>query len=340
MHNFRSAIKTTIIFILCVSAVSALLSELYFQGENWIYQDAKERTALSGKIDYLISGASHGMRAFKPEIIDKELGVNSYNLSGALMTMQGRYELLKVELERNPVKTVVIELTYNSMTRNRVQEGPEGDIYILGRLGSNLSKRISLLMNAFQLNEYGKLYYDTIDRSIRSLEKVIRGTYRTTLEEYHKGYFPTPKPDVELDDNYSKTHNTEKLETKVYEYNEKYLESIVLLCQQKGAQIILVTTPLSLSLTCACSNLDVFYDWYTQFAKEHNIEYYDFNLLKSKQKLLADSEHFFDRTHLNDSGASVFSLEFCRIMKKVNEGENVAGLYYGSYNELDESSEY
>ena len=78
------------------------------------------------------SGASYAMRGFRPDILDQELGVNSYNLSCSRQTMQGRHELLNLELNRNPAKTVVLELSYDSMTRNRDEEGPEGDMYMLG----------------------------------------------------------------------------------------------------------------------------------------------------------------------------------------------------------------
>lgn len=339
MHNFKKALKTTLIFILCIASISAGLSELYFQGENSFYQDAKEREQLSGTLNYIISGASHGLRAFKPAIIDQELGVNSYNLSGARMTMKGRYELLSIELDRNPVDTVVIELSYDSMTRNRKEEGPEGDLYVLGRFNS-LTQRISFIAKAFYPSEYGQVYYDTINRGVSCFKTLISGNYTSTLKEFYKGYFPTPKPDTKLDTNYSEIHNTRVYETDIDEESVSYLDKIVALCKQHNTRIILVTTPLSELVTCKCSNLDVFYDWYTEYASENGLEFYDFNLLKEKQNMLPDAVAYYDASHLNDSGAEIFGKEFCRIMQMVDDGEDISGLFYGSYEELDANSNY
>lgn len=339
MLNFKKALKTTIIFVLCIFVISVGLSEIYFQGENSFYQDAKERDALSGSVNYIISGASHGLRAFKPSIIDQELDVNCYNLSGAGMTMKGRYELLSIELERNPIETVVIELSYNSMTRNRKDEGPEGDLYVLGRFNS-FSKRVGFFAKAFYPSEYGQVYYDTINRGVTSLKNLVTGNYTTELSEFYKGYFPTPKPDTKLDDNYSEIHNTREYETEIDDESVQYLDKIIALCKQHGTRIILVTTPLSELVTCKCSNLDVFYNWYKEYAYENELEFYDFNLLKEKQDMLPDELAYYDAGHLNDTGADIFGMEYCRIMRMVDAGEDISDLFYGSYDELDASCNY
>ena len=119
MKNFKKACKTTVLFLLILVILSASVMGLFFQSESYFYQDYRERDELAGTLDTLILGSSHGLRAFVPEIMDKKLGVNSYNLAGSLMTMQGKYEMLRTEADRNPVKTVILEMAASSLTRNR-----------------------------------------------------------------------------------------------------------------------------------------------------------------------------------------------------------------------------
>ena len=120
----------------------------------------------------------------------------------------------------------------------------------------------------------------------------------------------------------------------------QYLDKIIALCKQHGTRIILVTTPLSELVTCKCSNLDVFYNWYKEYAYENELEFYDFNLLKEKQDMLPDELAYYDAGHLNDTGADIFGMEYCRIMRMVDAGEDISELFYGSYDELDASCNY
>lgn len=187
MNNFKSAIRTCIIFLIVLTILSAAIMSAFFIGENYYYQDSRERAELSGTLDFFVCGASHAMRGFRPDILDQELGVNSYNLSCSRQTMQGRYELLNLELNRNPAKTVVLELSYDSMTRNRDEEGPEGDMYMLGKLGGFMP-RIKYFFSAIRPKEYGRMYYNYIDNGVNCIKKIIHGTWTNQNTKLEKGY--------------------------------------------------------------------------------------------------------------------------------------------------------
>ena len=296
MNNFKSAIRTCIIFLIVLTILSAAIMSAFFIGENYYYQDSRERAELSGTLDFFVCGASHAMRGFRPDILDQELGVNSYNLSCSRQTMQGRYELLNLELNRNPAKTVVLELSYDSMTRNRDEEGPEGDMYMLGKLGGFMP-RIKYFFSAIRPKEYGRMYYNYIDNGVNCIKKIIHGTWTNKNTKLEKGYAAYKRDDDELN--------------------------------------ILVTTPLSKVTVCRYDNLDTFKEWYENVANENGLQYYDFNLIRDKEEKLPDSSAFSDKFHLGNKGAGTFTKMFTDVLNKEAAGEDTSALFYGSYSELE-----
>lgn len=334
MNNFKSAIRTCIIFLIVLTILSAAIMSAFFAGENYYYQDSRERAELSGTLDFFVCGASHAMRGFRPDILDQELDVNSYNLSCSRQTMQGRYELLNLELNRNPAKTVVLELSYDSMTRNRDEEGPEGDMYMLGKLGGFMP-RIKYFFSAIRPKEYGRMYYNYIDNGVNCIKKIIHGTWTNKNTKLEKGYAAYKRDDDELNQNLKKIYHTRSFEETVYEPNVEYLNKIIALCKEKNVQLILVTTPLSKVTVCRYDNLDTFREWYENIANENGLQYYDFNLIMDKEEKLPDSSAFSDKFHLGNKGAGTFTKMFTDVLNKETAGEDTSALFYDSYSELE-----
>ena len=334
MNNFKSAIRTCIIFLIVLTILSAAIMSAFFAGENYYYQDSRERAELSGTLDFFVCGASHAMRGFRPDILDQELDVNSYNLSCSRQTMQGRYELLNLELNRNPAKTVVLELSYDSMTRNRDEEGPEGDMYMLGKLGGFIP-RIKYFFSAIRPKEYGRMYYNYIDNGVNCIKKIIHGTWTDKNTKLEKGYAAYKRDDDELNQDLKKIYHTRSFEETVYEPNVEYLNKIIALCKEKNVQLILVTTPLSKVTVCRYDNLDTFREWYENIANENGLQYYDFNLIMDKEEKLPDSSAFSDKFHLGNKGAGTFTKMFTDVLNKEAAGEDTSALFYDSYSELE-----
>ena len=339
MKNFKKTIKTTILFLICLIIFSSAVMELFLGSESYFYQDYRERDELAGSLDYIVIGSSHGLRAFRPDILDTELDVNSYNLSGSLMTMFGKYEMLKAEIERNPVKTVVLEMASSSIPRNRKKEGPEGEIYILGRF-SSVFPRLSYFFRSIRPSEYGKTYYALLNRGVKCFYKLRNGSLTKYNTKAFKGFAPFKKDFADITINYKKKFNSQSLDTRIYQPNIDYLDKIVDLCKSNDIRLIVVTTPVSLTTVCRYDNFDWSYNWYKTYCEEHDLEFYDFNLLKARTEMFSDKGSFHDRYHLGNTGAEVFTTFFCDFMKKVDAGEDMSGLFYNSYKEFDENQSY
>lgn len=339
MKNFKKTIKTIVLFLIVLTIFSSAIMELFLGTESYFYQDAKERDGIAGTIDYVVIGSSHGLRAFRPEILDEELDVNSYNLSGSLMTMLGKYEMLTKEIDRNPVKTVVLEMASSTIPRNRKNEGPEGEIYILGRF-SKVLPRISYFFKSIRPSEYGKTYYAVLNRGVKCFYKLRNGKLTQYNTKAYKGYAEFKKDFTDISINYKKKFNSQSLDCQIYQPNIDYLDKIVDYCKSRDIRLIIVTTPVSLTTVCRYDNFDWSYEWYKKYCSEHDLEFYDFNLLKERTELFSDKGSFHDRYHLGNTGAKVFTNYFCDFMKKVDKGEDVSDLFYDSYAEFDANQFY
>jgi hypothetical protein len=253
--------------------------------------------------------------------------------------MRGRYELLELELNRNPVDTLILELSYDSLTRNRDTEGPEGDIYLLAKLDGFIP-RMKYFFSEVRLSEYSRMYYEYIDNGVKCLKKLLTGNFKTSNEKLYKGYAAYKRENIKLSSSLKKIYNTNVFDETIYEPNIEYLDKIIALCKEKGIRLMMVTTPLSKVTVCRYSNLDVFREKYVEIAKENNLEYYDFNLLVDKDELFPDETAFSDRFHLSNDGAEIFTRYFTDFIQKVDAGENVDDLFYSSYAEVDQNEDY
>lgn len=329
MHNFKKIILHTALLIFFVTIILICSTLPYFWGESYYYQDYKVRTSLSGKLDTLVIGSSHALRSIKPTVLNEKLNTKAYNLSSPLMSMYGRYVMLEKEINRNPVKTVYLEISYNALTLDRKTLGLEGDLYVLGRF-DNVFERINFFTNAFTPEEYRKVLSDIIVRSKNSF------SIHNTIEQYKTfGYLSMPSNNQLLSDEVKeKVKNTKVLDTKIKEESLNYFDKIIKLCKENDIRVILVVTPVTERMILEYSNLDDIFSQYIDLAKEYNCEYYDFNLDKNRMKLYSEESSFYDNTHMSDSGAEIFSNRLTKIIEDVDRGNNVSNYFLNSYTEL------
>lgn len=342
MHSFKKTLKTVTLFLLAFLLISVLLIESYYCVKPYYYQDSEVRSNLAGTLDFIICGASHAIRALDPRILDTELGVSSYNLSGSLMTIQGRYELLKKELSRNHVKTVILELSWDAMVRTK-HSGFEGNYYVLARLDS-ISERVSFFFHSILPVDYGQVYYHAINDGIGALKRLAKITAVNKEERFdRKGYYPWTDGPTDLalsEEEQIRTYNTRLINTNIEEYSLNYLNSIIDLCKGNDVDVIIIATPISNRMICQTANLDFFREYYQQLADENGFVFIDFSLLKDRDAVLDDHTSYWNDSHLTDDGAESFSYKFSSIMKMLFNGEDISELFYPSYAAMKADKSY
>lgn len=328
MNNFKSVLRSSLIFLAIVVLISEIITYPYFHGETYHYQDGYVRDKMAGEMDFLICGASQAQRGISTSILDERLQVSSYNLASPLMTIMGRYTLLEKELERNPVDTVIIELCYDSMVRDRDVVGPEGDYYLLGRF-SKFSERAKYFLKAARFHEYAEFYNDTLTRGIKSWEKWEGNEIGTADQYVEKGYEPLATNPIKMIE--PELYNKEKILTDIVAENEIYLEKILALCKEKNVHVVIVATPLADAAILSYDKLDVIHEYYKNMSEKWGYEYYNFSLYKGKSDIWKDQEAYYDRNHLSQDGAMIFTEILADIVEDSLQGITSYELFYDSF---------
>ncbi len=335
MRSFKKALAATLGFLACVVLIAGGIVWPYIHGQSFYYEDAAIRDNLAGTVDTLVSGASHGACAFDTHVLDAA-GASSYNLSGPLMTMPARQTLLYKELDRNPVKTVFIELSCNSLTRDRETEGPEGDIYALPRMG-NFIERMRFFFRSFRPEEMLGVCADTLERGRDAWKALLRGT-PPAMDPADKGFLPRDSHDQSIrPQEFAQIHNRTAVSEQDLWDNKLPLYDMIDTCQSRGIEVILVTTPMPDRMLAEYSNLNRTYHWHLFCAQSHDCVFLDFNLYKRRDELFPDETAFFDSYHLSTEGASTFTRELTELCEKIRAGEDVSDLFYQNYDEMDQA---
>jgi hypothetical protein len=340
MQSFKKIMMTVGIFLLIVSLLSAFFIGCYLRGENYHYQDGRERDEVAGSVTYIICGTSYTLFGIHPDLISARQGVRCYSLAGTMLTLHGRYVLLKQELERNPkVHTVLFEVSPSTLIADREEDGPNGDLQILGRL-NDAGMRWEYFQESFPVREWPAVYYDLVSKGIESAEKLVMGSYTTENLIMKSGYYENHNPDKYIPSNYAELYHVQTLPETVIPENVEWLEKIIALCKEHNATVYLISTPQTKYYNCINSNLDFFQNWFSDFAKEHGLIYYNFNLAKNKLELLPDDTCFYDETHLNTKGGEIFTGMLIDIMSHRFKGRNNDFYFFKSYEELTWASDY
>lgn len=333
MRNFRKSLAAALSVLLCFAALSAAVIAPYYIDGRYSYQDAQVRKDLAGQFDTLVSGASQGLRAIDPRVLDKELGCSSYVLGAPLQTMYGRYLFLERELERNPVKTVFIELSYDAVARAYEEHGNEGSIYQLGRSDS-LVQWLDYFFHQVPPKDWVGLLYDAMTRGVTSWKRMLwEGPYTPEQYETHgflTGLESVPMPSEEL---YGQDYHKEQLPTAPQEENLEYLDKCIELCRDKGIEVVLITTPVSEYMLWSNDGFDDILQVHREISEKWDVPLLDFNLKRDKLDRYPEETSYCDQHHLCEESAREFSKDLAETVKLLRAGEDTGALFYGSYEE-------
>ena len=335
MSNFKKAILTTVLFILVLAAFHIPIFACLLENENFHYQDYREREALSGTLDYVVVGSSHAMWAINPKILDEKLGVNSYNLSNEWLNVKSRYTLLEYEIRRNPIKTVIYEVSYDTLRTGDIM----GDEYALTRW-STIPERIRFFIHHIKPKDYLNVYQFLFTQGVECAGYVLDGTNSKTIPnpDMYKGYFRRLDYDVTAD--YAAIYNTDPLEFEVVDESMEYMQKTVDLCKENGIEIILVNVPNSRAMICRRTNLDLYREIYQEFADENDLIFVDFNLLKTKDEVFPDKYAYFNEEHLAGRYANFYTAFMVDTIARIESGEDLSDEFFDSYEAYEMIQDY
>lgn len=330
MHNFKQAAIRVLIFVLIFSLICTAPMFMYFkygsQNNNFVPELEKE----SGKIDFLFCGASQTVWSFIPNRFDELYGCNSFNISSGLLSMEGRYTILQETLKTNPVKTVVLDLSFGGLERRDETDTAEGEILLAEHLRGY--QRFKYTLTHIDLDEAFYTFYYMFRTGLYS---IVTRNYKKTVDSplYGKGYWTT-KREADMT---GKTHWTtegipEKEPYAPSEESAEYLDKIMQLCAEKNIRVILVTTPYPTNVV-SWSDRDGMLETHKALAEKYGTVLYDFNLYKAKDDLYDDKTSYFDVEHTSESGATITTTELAKLLLAEDSGVGKSDLFYNSYAE-------
>lgn len=339
MRDFRKAIASVLLFAVTVTLLSAAMIVPYMKSEAYDYLDKNVRAQLAGTLDTLYLGASQSLRAFKPAVIDKAAGTSSYTLAGVLLTWHAREALLKEELDRNPLKTVYLEIAYDALQRGN-EAGLEGNRYVVARL-DGFWNQAGFLLRETPPGDYEKMYSLLLENGRKYYERLIKGKNVHRVKRKNRGYIAMGVNDVTLqEDEIRVAKDTEPLSGDFDTENLRTVGRIMDECAARGIKVVIVVTPLSDERVWKYTNWQAFEDELQKICDTYHCDCLDFNRLKDRGKYFDDAHSFYDGGHLGDAGANAFSALFAEIVKDREAGKDVSDRFFATYAEAKAHSPY
>ena len=340
MRCFKKCLIASALFLCIVSVFSAFFLHEFFSSECLSCLDSAARQELSGSLDMLIVGSCQGMNGFNTKIIDEELGVNSYNLCGNHMSPAGEVAIIEEELARNPVKYVIIDIDYDTLSYTNKDVKASGNLETVPRL-SGLGKKLSFFLKNIRYEDWDVVYSTYLYNGILTAIDKVNGTYTSAVDRENKGFTVKKAVDQTLDsENILDLKNSQKINTAVVENNDNKLRNLIDICIDSGAKVLLVTTPSSDSYVWLYDGWDELHSNVAEIADEFDVEYIDFNLLKNRNEIFDDAVSFRGKWSLADTGAEAFSLEFSKIFNLRENGMDISDLFYETYEQAKNNSVY
>lgn len=276
---------------LLVGAVTGkLIREVPDVGVN---QTNTAQALFSRTAEILILGSSRANHSFDCRILEDSLGMSCYNAGRDGQNMAYDAMVFFSYLERHLPKLVILDITGAMMDDSWFDNLKEMNCYFglskpLDRIineNSNWTDKIKLKSNLYRYNNTWQWL----------LNAHIAGN-----QSERNGFRPMP---VNARTSF-KASFREKENIKIDKRCFYYLEAIRKTCKENNIQLILTYSP---SLIIVKKNgLE---DWINVYANNNQLAFYDFG---RDSVFYEDPELFYDMTHLNAIGATLFTKKFVK----------------------------
>lgn len=347
MHNSKAAWFRAIIFVIVFIIINYALIFAFEPKMNYTRMTMREMYSKKEDMDVVFAGASLSERDINPYIMDKELGYKTFDYAFSQQMYIGTYYSLKELFNYQKPKLIVLTTEQTNFTTN----GEKPLVYL----------SVAPYMKSF-FNEV-EYYFDSsskdgsyLDRlfpwrgySVKSMQDAVKNTY----EKLDSSYVNYPKPGqvealsnnksgyvgngaVKVNPSDSKgTINYDNIKSSyasrsindIQEKNVEYLKKIAELCKENNCKLILLTPPSPVFEVLRIKNYFEFDNEIAKIAKDLNIEYYNYNLIKP-QLFTLKGDYFSDSEHLNSDGADVFSKSLAAFLKLRQNGDDMNKYFY------------
>lgn len=344
LRFFLKALLFVLVFVLLVSALGFALSPAESFTRQMLHDLHKEK----GTIETVFVGASHALYSFDTRVIDRELETYSFNLGSASQKPMDSYFLLKELYRDNKPELVVIEITYAMYTQFPGYDNPLSSMILFDHFALSDNK-LDYFKTAFDSGDYLELFLPAY-RYRKNLRKALSNSGKKLTRAW---LTHDPAAASYEDEHYQAKGFVASQggfqagamgRVTPYKWDQKnldssaftYLEEMIKLCQKEGSQVILVSTPLPLATLLTLGNYQEAHDFFSDLARNQQVPYLDFNLLKESFYGRPDTD-YFDTNHLNGRGAASFSQALSQVLKTHKAGGDASRYFYSTFQELTEA---
>ncbi len=297
MHNSRiKLIISVMLFLIFVGLITWVVVYPF----NRIFSK-------NNNFDVLVVGASETQWGIDPEVIEAETGFKTALLATSGSSIAQRYAMLESHINDKSLKLVILEVSKFSLTSDMSDKTIEKRVLYFSRIDGIWNKLTAAIREfSFVDDEYDQLYAEMLYEGINSWNCIFNGTYDEA--EAERGYEPQNNDSQLLTEEEARaTYREGWLSTDPFEENVEALYNLISLCNRNDVPVIMITMPLSEHYLWQYGGWDTARENILNLLEGQNITYYDFNLMKERQKYLNDETSYRDMEHLCDEGAKSFS---------------------------------
>lgn len=287
---YRVVITLAVLFI-CDRGIGYMMKHLYFtqqSGDGYLITYAMDST----DADVLIFGSSRAKHSYNPAIFEDSTRYSCFNAGrdgtehllfnyGQFRAVTSRYNPEIVILDIRPEDLAYSATEYDMLspllpyyeTSDEIRE------LLLERGPFEKLKHIS------SIYPYNSLVFQVVMGNLEMNKK---------RKSHYNGYVPFREAKVRGQIDTLTIHDTI-----LDEYKIRLLESMIRICNEKEIRLIFVYSPTWYIVTRNPYDLVL-----AELCKEYQIEYLN---LSNHPVFLTNPGYFYDRTHLNDKGAKVFT---------------------------------
>lgn len=358
MGNSKKAWLKSVIFLIVFIIINNLFVFLICPKEPYSSKILKDMYNSDKNIDIAFAGSSYFVYGINPYIIDKELECNTFNYSFRAQSYIGTYYCLEELFKYHNPKLIVLSTDISSFINE--QESVEAYAGVIPNIKS-FDIKTEYFFDSIKEGKNLNKIFTWRTYNVKSVKDILNNVKKKKSDEYKNyttsellnyyeankdkyGYMGKGFARLSEDNNIINDNKLGKMmikETnldKIKDKNIEYFKKISKLCRDNNTELILVQTPYPTFSVFKEKNYFEFSEKIGEIAKDENVDYYDFNLVKP-EIFEAKSKYFRDHEHLAATGADIFSKSFTRFLKLRDSGEDMSKYFY-TPNEYLQSIDY
>lgn len=283
-----------------------------YPGEYEVWNDIYNANA---NCDIAIYGSSRAWVHIDPEILSDSLGNKAYNfgMDGHNFWMQYLRYLEHVKYNKKPSTIILSVDMFSLQKRNDLFQLDQFLPYMLWN--SNIQEYTSSYIGYNKFDYYLPLIRYSGKYKALTLIKENIAKDKATNTYRQNGFLGMDREwnaDLEKAKKERKSHkiNTDSNSIVLF---EKFINE----CKANNIELILVYTPEYIDGQKFVANRDDIIQIYRNFSIKYSIEFYDY----SDDSLCLNKKYFYNASHLNSTGASIFSKKLANDLKALTHNK-------------------